>query len=117
MKLKLISEDIAPKVGDMAHSATNYFVQWSVGEKKGERIPIQPFWMKQNSMGKILDIKFEKGREDIGTEDLWTVTMQFLYGGLNKRGSIGMANGPTVESLVKVHTSNPGQGQLPSART
>lgn len=114
MKLTLISEE-SPRIGEMAHSATNFFVQWSVGDKN-ERIPIQPFWMKQNSMGKILDIKFEKGREDIGTEDLWTVTMQFLYGGLDKRGSIGMANGPSLESVVKKYT-NPGQGQQPSART
>jgi hypothetical protein len=99
MKLKLLIED-TPKVGDMVHSATNYFVQWSAGPK-GERTPISPFWMKQNSMGKILDIRFEKGRPDIDTEDLYTVTMQFLYGGLNKAGSIGMANGPTLESLVK----------------
>lgn len=104
MKLKAISEgDVAQaplKVGDMAHSASKYFVQWSAGPK-GERIPIQPFWMKQNSMGKILDIKFQKGRQDIDTEDLYTVTMQFLYGGLNKQGSIGMANGPSLDSLVK----------------
>ena len=95
----MLVED-TPKVGDMVHSATNYFVQWSVGPK-GERIPIQPFWMKQNSMGKILKIDFQKGRPDLDTEDLWTVTLQFLYGGLDKRGSIGMANGPKLDSLVK----------------
>jgi hypothetical protein len=100
MKLKLIIEDIAPKMGDMVHSGTNYFVQWSAGPK-GERIPISPFWMKQNSMGKILDIQFQKGRPDIDTEDLYTVTMQFLYGGLNKQGCIGMANGPSLDALVK----------------
>lgn len=98
---KLIEEVKQPiKVGDMVHSATKYFVQWSVGPQ-GKRIPIQPFWMKQNSMGKILDLRFDKGRPDIDTEDLYTVTLQFLYGGLDKKGSIGMANGPTLESLIK----------------
>lgn len=99
MKLRIINEDTF-KAGDMVHSATKYFVQWSVGPD-GERIPVQPFWMGQNSMGKILDIQFQKGRQDIETEDLYTVTMQFLYGGLDKRGSIGMANGPSLESLIK----------------
>lgn len=99
MKLKTITEDTI-KVGTLAHSKVKFYVQWSVGPK-GERVPIDPFWMGPNSMGKILDIRFDKGRSDIDTEDLYTVTMQFLYGGLDKRGSIGMANGPSLDSLVK----------------
>lgn len=113
MKLRTLTEDA--KVGDMVHSKTKFFVQWSAGPK-GERIPIQPFWMGPNSMGKVLDIKFQKGRKDIDSEDLYTVTMQFLYGGLNKSGCIGMANGPTLDAVVKQYV-NPAQDRQPSART
>lgn len=101
MKLSTLSEDSTPKIGDMVHSRVKFYVQWSVGNTKNEHIPIKPFWMGPNSMGKIKDIKFEKGRMDGGTEDTYTVTMEFLYGGLNKKGSIGMANGPTLDSIVK----------------
>lgn len=98
---RLVEDVDVLKIGAMAHSNTKYLVRWSIGPR-GTRTPVQPFFIGPNSMGKILDIQFEKGRHDI-TEDVWTVTMQFLYGGLNGHGCIGTANGPSLDALVKLY--------------
>lgn len=96
-------------IGSWVITKKPFMVQWSIGPRKcakGERI--QPHMRGPNEVARICDITFEPGRADAGTVDTYTVTCEFLYGGLNGKGSIGVANGATLDELV-----SPGKARKP----
>lgn len=96
-------------IGSWVVTQKPFMIQYSQGPRKcvkGDRI--QPYMRGRGEVARICDITFEPGREDAGTVDLYTVTCEFLYGGLNGKGSVGVANGASLEEIV-----SPGRAGAP----
>ncbi len=107
MKLTSILGKIG--IGSWVITKKPFLIQWDQGPRKctkGARL--DPVMRGPNEVARICDIAFEPGREDAGTSDTYTVTCEFLYGGLNGRGSIGVANGNSLEEIV-----SPGKAAAP----
>jgi hypothetical protein len=99
MKLTSILGKIG--VGNWVITKKKFLIQWDQGPRKcvkGARI--ESYMRGPNEVARICDITFEPGREDAGTVGQYTVTCEFLYGGLNGRGCVGVANGATLEEIV-----------------
>lgn len=99
MKLTSILGKIG--VGSWVITKKPFMIQWDQGTRKCSKgARLEPYMRGPKEVARICDITFEPGRQDAGTVGTYTVTCEFLYGGLNGRGSIGVANGASLEEIV-----------------
>lgn len=99
MKLTSILGQIG--IGSWVVTKKPFMIQWDKGTRKCQKgARLEPRMRGPNEVARVCDISFEPGRKDGGTVDQYTVTCEFLYGGLNGGGSIGVASGGTLEEIV-----------------